>query len=107
MLAPNAKTREAHAAQRQHHQALHPDGLARKRRNQMSGEAETGKHGDIDFGLREKPEEAPPKHGQSVRHNVWRQAGEEVQRRKKVRAQETIRKQADARCQQNAENQHS
>src|SRR6266571_3245072 len=61
----------------------------------------------IQTGLRENAEEAPPKHGQSVRHNVWRLAGEEVQRRKKVRAQETIRKQADARCQQDAENQHS
>src|SRR5260370_18507169 len=73
----------------------------------MRDEAETRKHGDVDFGLREKPEEAPPKRGNSVRNDASLLSAEEIQHRKKVRAQEAIGEQANASRHQNAQNQHS
>ena len=107
MLAPDAKTEDAHTAQRQNHEAFFPNRFARKRGNQMRDEAETRKHGDVDFGLREKPEEALPKDGDCTCDNGARLTGKEIQRGEKVRAQEAIREQADAGRQKNAENQHS
>src|SRR5712664_3341924 len=73
----------------------------------MRDEAETREHGDANFGLREKPEEAPPKSGNSVRDDASPLSAEEIQHRKKVRAQEAVGEQADAGRQQNAENQHA
>src|SRR5258708_31828731 len=73
----------------------------------MSDESEAREHGDIDLGLREKPEEAPPKSGNSVRNDASLLSAEEIQHRKKVRAQEAIGEQANASRQQNAENQHA
>ncbi len=107
MLAPNAKTENAHAAQRQHNEAFLPNGLARKRGNQMRDEAKAREHGDVDFRLREKPEEALPKNGNGVRNDTGRLIGDEIQHRKKVCAQESIGQQADASRQEDAENQHA
>src|SRR5260370_28780656 len=73
----------------------------------MRDEAETRKHGEVDLGLREKTEDAPPKSGNSVRNDASLLSAEEIQHRKKVRAQEAIGEQADAGRQKNAENQHS
>src|SRR5712692_1047490 len=100
VLAPDAKTENAHAAERQNHQAFLPNRLAGKRGNQMRDEAETRKHSDVDFGLREKPEEAPPKNGNSIRDDTGRLIGNEIHYRKKVRAQKAIREQADTRRQE-------
>src|SRR6267154_1821143 len=102
-----AKTEEAYAAQRQNHQAFLPNRLAGKRGNQMRGEAKTRKHGNVDFGLREKPEEALPKNGNSIRDGTGRLIGNEIQRGEKMRAQKAIREQAGAGRQEDAENQHA
>ena len=107
MLAPDAKTENANAAQRENDEPFLPNGLAGKRGDQMRDEAETRKHGDVDFGLREKPEEALPKDGDCTCDNGARLTGKEIQRGKEVRAQESVREQADAGRQENAENQHS
>src|SRR6266446_5789905 len=58
-------------------------------------------------GLREKVEKALPKNGNCVSDRAGRLIGDEIQQRKKVRAQQPIREQADASRQQNAENQHA
>src|SRR5467141_1752467 len=58
-------------------------------------------------GLREKPEETLPDNGDGVGDNAGRLIGNEIQQGEKVCAQEAIREQADAGCQQNAENQHA
>src|SRR6266481_7193854 len=63
VLAPNAKAEEAHGAQRQNHKAFLPNRLAGKRGNEMRDQAKARKHGDVDFGLREKPEKALPENG--------------------------------------------
>src|SRR5213078_4929527 len=107
VLAPDAKAKEAHPAQRQNNEAFLPNRLAGKRGNQMRGEAETRKHGDVDLGLREKPEEAMPKNGNSLRDDTGRLIGNEIQRGEKMRAQEAIREQVGAGRQENAENQHA
>src|SRR6266849_5358472 len=73
----------------------------------MRDEAETRKHGDVDFGLREKPEEAPPEYWNSIRDGAWRLIGNEIQLGEKVCAQKAIAEQADAGRQENAENQHT
>src|SRR5713226_7099279 len=80
VLAPDAKTENADAAQRQDNEAFLPHRLAGKRGNQMGDEAKAREHGNIDFGLREKPEEALPKNGNSVRDNAGRLIGDEIQR---------------------------
>src|SRR5258708_7492101 len=91
VLAPNAKTEDAHGAQRQNYEAFFPNRLARKRGNEMRDEAKGREHGDVDFGLREKPEEALPKDRNGTCDNAARLTGKEIKRGKKVRAQETVR----------------
>src|SRR5882762_4112469 len=107
VLAPNAKTEEPHAAQRQNYPALLPNRFAGKGGNQMRDEAETRKHGHVDFCFGEKPEEALPKHGSGTWHSADRPTGKESKWRKQVRAQEAIGEQANASRQENAENQHA
>src|SRR5713226_7734842 len=107
VLAPDAKTENAHAAQRQNNEAFLPNRLAGKSGNQMRDDAEARKHGDVNFGLREKPEEALPQNGSSVGDSTGRLIGDETQHGEKVRAQQPIREQADAGRQENAENQHA
>src|SRR5713226_8392749 len=106
VFAPDAKTEDAYATQRQNNESFLPGRLAGKRGNQMRDEAEAREYGDVDFGLRKKPEEAPPKNGNSVCDDTGGLIGNEIQHGEKARAQEAIRKQADAGCQENAENQH-
>src|SRR5712664_800070 len=96
VLAPDAKTEDAHAAQRQHNEAFLPNRLAGKCGNQMRDEAERRKHGDVNFGLGKKPEEALPEDGNSSCGAAARLTGEKTKRREKVRAQEAIRQQAGA-----------
>jgi hypothetical protein len=91
MLAPNAKAKNAHAAQGQNHEAFHPNRLAGKRGDEMCGESEAREHGDVDFGLREKPEQALPKNGRNIGRNRGRLAGKKIYRRKKMRTPETVR----------------
>src|SRR5882724_4468434 len=55
VLAPNAKTKNADGAQRQNNESFVPDGLSRKRGNQMRGQTEAREHGYVDFCLRKKP----------------------------------------------------
>ncbi len=104
VLTPNAKTKEAHAAQRQHHKAFFPNRLAGKRGNQVRDEAKARKHRDVDFGLREKPEETLPNDGNSVGDDAGRLIGDEIQQGEKVCVQEAVGEQADAGRQENAEN---
>ncbi len=73
----------------------------------MGDEAETRKHGDIDFGLREKPEEAPPNNGNSIRDGGRRLIRYEIQLGEKVRAQQAIGEQTQTGREENAENQHA
>src|SRR2546427_527952 len=56
---------------------------------------------------REKPKEALPKNGNSVGDSAGPLIGDEIHHGEKVRVQESIRKQADAGRQENAENQHA
>src|SRR5713226_4699364 len=107
VLAPNAKTENADAAQRQNNEAFLPHRLAGKRGNQMRDEAKAREHGHVDFRVREKPEQALPQNGNGVRYDSGRLTRNEIQHWKKVRAQESIREQADASRQQNAENQQA
>src|SRR5260370_37325233 len=67
VLAPNAKTEDAHATQRQNNDAFLPDRLAGKRGNDVRDRAEAGEHGGAAFGLRERPE------GQTRRKGKFRQ----------------------------------
>ncbi len=103
VLSPDAKTEEADGAKRENDEALFPDRLAGKRGNEMRDEAEARKHGHVDFGLGEKPEEALPKNGNGVGDDAGRLSGNEIQQRKKVGAQEAIGEQADAGGEKNAE----
>src|SRR5712692_10090455 len=107
VLAPNAKAEKAHTAQGQNNQTFLPNWLARKRGVQMRGEAKTREHSNVDFGLREKPKEALPKNWNSVRDDTGRLIGDEIHDGEKVRAEEAIGEQADARRQENAENQQA
>src|SRR5690348_8753755 len=104
MLTPDAKTEDTYPAKRQNHEAFFPNRLAGKRGNQMRCEAETWKHGDVDFGLREKPEQSPPKDGNGIRDGSGRLRGNEIQFGEKVRAHEAIGEQANTGRQENAEN---
>src|SRR6266852_1885175 len=78
VLAPDAKTENADAAKRQDDEAFLPNRLAGKRGNQMRDQAEAREHGDVDFRLREKPEEALPKNGNGVRNDTGRLIGDEI-----------------------------
>src|SRR5260370_12850135 len=103
VLSPDAEAEESNAAKRQNHEAFLPNRLAGKRGNQMRDESERRKHGDIDFGLREKPEEAPPKNRNGVRDDACGLIGDEIHHWEQMRAQEAIRKQADAGRQERSE----
>jgi hypothetical protein len=70
----------------------------------MRDESKARKHGDVDFRLSEKPEEALPENGNSVGDDTGRLAGNEIQQGKKVHVQETVGEQADAGREENAEN---
>jgi hypothetical protein len=62
-------------------------------------------HGDIDFGLREKPEESLPEHGESIgRYRRWL-VGQKADDWEKVRADEAVREQTKGRGEDDAENQ--
>ena len=91
MLAPNAESKEAYAAQCQNYEAFNPNGLAGKRGEEMGGEPEAREHGNVDFGLGEKPEEALPKHRKKIRDKTCGLTGKKIQRWKKVRARKAIR----------------
>src|SRR2546426_6372722 len=96
VLAPNAKTENAHAAQREYNEAFFPNRLSRERGKQMCDQAKARKHGHVDFGLREKPKEALPKNGNSVGDSAGPLIGDEIHHGEKVRVQESIRMQTDA-----------
>jgi hypothetical protein len=104
VLAPNAKSGKADGAQSENDESFHPNGLARKRGDEMGDESEAREHGDIDFGLGEKPEEALPEHGQSIGGEIRGLAAEETEYRKKVCASEAIGEQADGGGEEDAEN---
>ena len=87
MLAPHAKTEEAHAAQRQNNEAFLPDRLAGKRGNQMRDQAEGREHGHVDFGLGEKPKEPLPKDWNSAGDYAGLLHGRKMKWGKKVRVQ--------------------
>src|SRR5271157_4559049 len=107
MLSPNAKAEQANAAKSEDRGTLRPDGLAGKGGEQMRDNSETREHGDINFGLREKPKEAPPERKQSGLRERPRLMGKKSQRREKLRAKETVRKYKSASSEKNAENQHA
>src|SRR5260370_40602522 len=88
VLAPDAKTEEAYAAQRQNHQAVRPNPLAGKRGNQMRGEAKTRKHGNVDFGLREKPEEPLPNNGNPIHDRTGLLLATQIQPAENIRPQQ-------------------
>jgi hypothetical protein len=92
VLAPYAETKEAYAAQRQNDEPLPPDRFARKRGNQMRREPETRKDGDINFGLRKKPEEPLPEQRGNACRDFRRLILEGTRERKKLRTREEIRK---------------
>ena len=70
----------------------------------MRRKAEAWKHGDVDFGQREKPEQALPKHGDGVGDDARGLSDNEIQRGKKVRTHQAIGEQANTGRQENAEN---
>jgi len=67
VLAPDAKPKTPTPHSARTTRRSFPNRLGGKRGNQMRDEAETRKHGDVDFGLHEKPEEALPKNGYAIR----------------------------------------
>ena len=60
MMAPDAKAEEADAADGADHRAVAEYRLARKRGEQVLGDAHSGEDRDIHFGMAEKPEQVLP-----------------------------------------------
>ena len=73
----------------------------------MRNDSEAREHGDIDFGLREKPEEALPKRKQGGLFEGCGLRGEKLKRREKLGAEDAVGKKKGARGEENAENQHA
>jgi len=107
VLPPNEKAAEADTAKSENRGALGPNGLARKSRKQMGDDSEAWKHGDIHFGLGEKPEESLPERKQrGLRERRWL-LREKSQRREELRGEEAVGQEKNTSGEENAENQHA
>src|SRR5580700_3018107 len=107
VLAPHEKAQEADAAKSENRGALGPNRFARKSRKQMGDDSETRKHGDIHFGLGEKPEESLPERKQrGLRERRWL-LREKSKRREELRGEEAVGQEKNTSGEENAENQHA
>jgi len=107
VLAPDAKTEEADTAESEDCGALRPDWLAGERGEQVRDDSETRKHGNVDFGLGEKPEEALPERKECGLRDGCRLMRKKIEGREKLRSEQTVREKENASGQQDAENQHA
>src|SRR5215469_1109225 len=90
VLAPDAKSNQAHGTEGQDDKPLLPNRLARKRRDEMGNDPKTGNHRDINFRLRKKPEQSLPERGQGIGRDAGRLRGKEICRRKEMRVEKAV-----------------